>query len=276
MRGLWLAALLPLVPAAGGAAAQDRIVRADSTEVEARVLVVTPDEVRYRRAANPDGPLYVLPVGQIRAIRYANGEVELFGSRPAAAPERGAAAERPAPLAVGDWYERDGVRGIVCLVTDGGRHGLVLSPDETTLSWSRRGAEPPAEGGASGSDGAENLRLAACGVAARELAWSDLPALAWCRAKGEGWYLPSIDEWLRIGAAYHGGTRAVNRPRERARFSETLRRHGGEPLERVSYYLSSSAAGDGRLLVTHFGLRPPYVDAVPGDYRCRVRAVHRF
>lgn len=276
MKGKTAAAAL-LFLAAGTAAAQDRIVRADSTVVEARVEIVTPDEVRYRRFSNPDGPLYILPVTRIRAIRYANGEVELFGGAETTADPEVAEEYVARIYEVGEWYDRAGVRGIVCLVEADGRHGLVLSPDEATLSWGR-----PAEsgssfpGGSAYADGIANMREVERRIGKLGLSWADFPALSWCRAKGEGWYLPSVDEWLRIGAAYHGGTRAVNRPRERARFNETLRRNGGERMDRLAYYLTSTGTEDGRLRVTHLGLMPPYVDAVPCDDRCRVRAVHRF
>ncbi len=50
----------------------------------------------------------------------------------------------------------------------------------------------------------------------------DFPAFAWCRGRGEGWYLPSIDEMLRICANCHnGGDRTVNDRKARNRFNET-------------------------------------------------------
>lgn len=36
---------------------------------------------------------------------------------------------------VGDYYEAEGVRGVVFSVTDGGRHGKILSLEETSLPW---------------------------------------------------------------------------------------------------------------------------------------------
>ena len=60
------------------AAAQDLIVKTDASKIEANVVEVSPDAVRYKRFSNPDGPTYVLPVAEIHYIRYANGEKE-FG-----------------------------------------------------------------------------------------------------------------------------------------------------------------------------------------------------
>ena len=60
------------------AAAQDLIVKTDSTKVEAKVIEITPENVRYKRFSNPEGPTYVLPVVEIHYIRYANGETEYY------------------------------------------------------------------------------------------------------------------------------------------------------------------------------------------------------
>ena len=44
------------------AAAQDLIVKTDAAKIEAKVIEITPEAVRYKRFSNPDGPTYVLPV----------------------------------------------------------------------------------------------------------------------------------------------------------------------------------------------------------------------
>lgn len=66
-------------------AAQDLIVRRDSSRIEARVTEISTTEIRYKRASNPDGPTYVLPLGDVRSIRYANGEEDIFAPAPASA-----------------------------------------------------------------------------------------------------------------------------------------------------------------------------------------------
>lgn len=63
---------------AGSSAAQDLIVRTDALEIQAKVMEITPGEVRYKRFSNPEGPTYVLPVAQIRYILYPNGEKDVF------------------------------------------------------------------------------------------------------------------------------------------------------------------------------------------------------
>ena len=137
------------------AAAQDLIVKTDATKVEAKVTEITPDAVRYKRFSNPDGPTYVLPVADIDYIQYANGEKERFraaetvpatpltpatpvGEAPvAAAPAAQAPVQQAAPVQyvakeyqIGEFYDQNGVKGVVCMLTEDRRHGLIISLDQ--------------------------------------------------------------------------------------------------------------------------------------------------
>ena len=208
------------------ASAQDLIVRRDSARIEARVTEISPTEIRYKRASNPDGPTYVLPLGDVRSIRFANGEEEVFApaaalhpaeapaKTPAEAPESvpPTAPTAPAetsipdgPLRVGDYYNRNGVQGIVCYVEANGRHGLVISLDEAMLPWSIfRKPDLRTVGTASANDGLENMATLERYIEANNLSWDDFPAFAWCRGRGEGWYLPAVNELNELFDAYNG------------------------------------------------------------------------
>ena len=61
---------------------------------------------------------------------------------------------------VGYYYNRDGKQGVVFEVKNSGRSGKIISLDETKDSWD--------------------------------------DAKSWCRDKGDGWYLPSMDELLVV------------------------------------------------------------------------------
>ena len=92
---------------------------------------------------------------------------------------------------VGDYYKRDGKEGIVFEVSDGGRHGKILSLDETELQWCteeqyNRGIEVMAS---SEDDGKYNTDKVM-----RRSDSNEYPAFVWCRDKGEDWYLPSKKE----------------------------------------------------------------------------------
>ncbi|MDE5623888.1 MAG: hypothetical protein K2I62_04670 [Alistipes sp.] len=279
----------------GAASAQDLIVRRDSSRIEARVTEISPTEIRYKRASNPDGPTYVLPLATVSAIRYANGEEETFApasttasqteQAPAAAPQTLApptgnapAADIPAgPRRVGDYYDRDDVQGIVCYVDATGEHGLILSLDEAMLPWSLfRKPDLRALGTVHPSDGRENMAAAERYLAKNGLSWDVLPAFKWCRDHGDGWYLPSIDEMLAIGHSYHGGSRTHSDRRARNSFNEALRVHGGKRMDRMLYYFTSTEKDEKEALSTHMDLQPPYLVEIPKYNKFPVRAVHRF
>ena len=206
------------------AAAQDLIVKTDAAKIEAKVIEITPEAVRYKRFSNPDGPTYVLPVAQIHYIQYANGEKEYYTKTipatpltPAtptvpATPATPAVPEAPAvqPVSggryvlkqyeIGEFYDQNGIRGVICQLSDDRQHGLVVSLDEIYLHWSEfRKPDLRLAGADNRTDGVANMEKVAQYIAANNLSWDDFPAFKWCRDKGEGWYLPAIDELLTIG-----------------------------------------------------------------------------
>ena len=285
------------------AAAQDLIVKTDASQVEARVLEISPDAVRYKRFSNPDGPTYVLPVAEIRYIRYANGEVEYYAKEVPAEPltparsageaQEQAAGEteaapqaeapRPAPeyvlrrYEVSDLYDRDGVKGVVCIVSDEGTHGLVISLEQIYLTWSEfRKPDLRTVGAGNRTDGEENMRTVEAYIAANGLSWDDFPAFKWCRERGEGWYLPSIDELLTIGHNYNGGSRMKNNRQARNKFNDALKDAGGKRMDRMVYYFSSTEMDEKNAYTSHTSLEPPYVVEIPKYNKFLVRAVHKF
>ena len=285
------------------AAAQDLIVKTDASQVEARVLEISPDAVRYKRFSNPDGPTYVLPVAEIRYIRYANGEVEYYAKEVPAEPltparsageaQEQAAGEteaapqaeapRPAPeyvlrrYEVGDLYDRDGVKGVVCIVSDEGTHGLVISLEQIYLTWSEfRKPDLRTVGAGNRTDGEENMRTVEAYIAANGLSWDDFPAFKWCRERGEGWYLPSIDELLTIGHNYNGGSRMKNNRQARNKFNDALKYAGGKRMDRMVSYFSSTEMDEKNAYTSHTSLEPPYVVEIPKYNKFLVRAVHKF
>ena len=101
---------------------------------------------------------------------------------------------------IGDYYDENGKRGVVFDVWDGGRHGKIVSLDETKATWDSRvtwdgvkyenGTRTYAD---SKSDGKANTD--------KIMARSDsdyFPPFKWCRAKGSSWYLPSLNELTSI------------------------------------------------------------------------------
>ena len=86
VRLLFLFSLLVLL--VGPAHAQDLLTKRNGDEIAVKVVEITPSEVKYRRADNPDGPLISVWRSDVFLIRYANGTKEVLNSQPAAINSR--------------------------------------------------------------------------------------------------------------------------------------------------------------------------------------------
>ncbi len=126
---------------------------------------------------------------------------------------------------VGDYYNRNGIRGVVFEVSDGGRHGKIVSLDETETYWctSSQYGKNITTGASSDSNGKSNTD--------KILSRSDrdeYPAFMWCRNKGSNWYLPSKEELLTMY-------------RNEDKINATLSKQGGTKLD--EWYWSSTEYG---------------------------------
>lgn len=96
---------------------------------------------------------------------------------------------------IGDIVRRNGVEAVVFEATDGGRHGKMVSVNESHLEWSSDSNEQKRLIGADNEyNGAYNM------AKIKQIAdWRyKYPAFAWCADFGEGWYLPAKWELLAI------------------------------------------------------------------------------
>lgn len=179
--------------------------------------------------------------------------------------------------AVGDYYDFNGVKGVVCKVTEDGLHGMVISLDEVMIPWSVfRKPDLRTVGAVDRTDGRVNMQTVARYIAENGLSWDDFPAFKWCREQGEGWYLPAIDEVLAIGNNFNGGTRMHYDRQARNRFNDALKEHGGKRMDRLVYYFSSTEQDEKSVHTSHMDMKPPYVVGIPKYNKFLVRAVHLF
>ncbi len=179
--------------------------------------------------------------------------------------------------AVGDYYDFNGVKGVVCKVTEDGLHGMVVSLDEVMIPWSVfRKPDLRTVGAVDRTDGRVNMQTVARYIAENGLSWDDFPAFKWCREQGEGWYLPAIDEVLAIGNNFNGGTRMHYDRQARNRFNDALKEHGGKRMDRLVYYFSSTEQDEKSVHTSHMDMKPPYVVEIPKYNKFLVRAVHLF
>ncbi len=61
--------------------AKDVIVLNNTSSIEAKILEVTPTEVKYKKLNYLDGPTFVIHKSDIRTITYGNGDVESFAQK---------------------------------------------------------------------------------------------------------------------------------------------------------------------------------------------------
>jgi hypothetical protein len=60
--------------------AQDMIIRKDGNMIEAKVVEISPSEIRYKRFDHLDGPTIVISTADVLSIRYENGTYEIINT----------------------------------------------------------------------------------------------------------------------------------------------------------------------------------------------------
>lgn len=164
--------------------------------------------------------------------------------------------------AVGDFYDKEGVQGVVCSAE--GEHGTLVSLDETQAIYSREvGIETGAE---SWNDGLYNFNV----ISRRENWQENYPAFAWCNAKnGSGpvkWYLPALNELMTMYDNYT----ALNR---------TIGEHGGTAINGSGKYWASNESttnSDFAWLVDFGSWTYEVRDSKEKTTELRVRAFYRY
>lgn len=298
------------------AMAQDILVKRSGERLNVKVLSISKRKVKYVRQGT-DTPVYSLNVSEIEYIQYPMGDRDTFGksgvitqqqsqqqSQPQQQqqpqpPQQGGEIPRwhgqvPAPegaprveslqsapqptYSIGEIYEKDGVRGIVVLLSDGGRHGTIMSLDEACLEWcDDKNRDMELVGAASATDGRENMESVAKYIARKGVSWDYFPAFRWCRSKGEGWYLPALNEIWSAGNMYLGGSRKVANRRLRKVFNTALKEAGGKEMSNTMYYFSSTEDKDMRCAhYTHMSTEPPFTNTEYKSAKLFVRAFYRF
>lgn len=118
---------------------------------------------------------------------------------------------------VGDYYEKDGLKGIVVRVDDSGEHGLIMSLTCCSSKWLDGPDEKYNTNCFDEEDGEKNLASAEKYIKDNNKSWDMFPFIQWCRGLGPGWYPPAVDEIKDIMKAINGGkedkvnTKAVNK-----------------------------------------------------------------
>jgi hypothetical protein len=179
---------------------------------------------------------------------------------------------------IGDIYNQNGIKGIVVMLSDGGRHGLIMSLDEACLAWCNLPRKQQKSVGATEQlDGTQNMKAIEKYIAENNLSWSNFPAFEWCKAKGDGWYLPSINEIWSAGTMYLGGSRVAESRRFRKNFNINIQSVGGTPLNNLMFYHSSTEDKDARYAkFSHMNSELPHIQSGYKADELFVRAFHKF
>lgn len=297
--------LMVLAVVCASAVGQDLLVKRNGEQMRVKVLKITKKNVQFVRHGT-ELPVYTLPISDIEYIQYPMGDRDTFGkvAEPAPAPTpvqstvEGTAQRVHGPVpppsvvenvvgtstsqefySVGDIYEKDGIKGIVALLYDGGRHGVVMSLDEACVAWSKLHRKKlKATGASSATNGMDNMVAIEKYIAENGLSWSDFPAFEWCRNKGEGWYLPSINELWCAGTMYMGGSRTSSDRKFRKAYNQNLEVAGGKPLSNIMIYHSSTEdSSDARYSqYSHMNSETPYTQSGFKADELFVRAFYKF
>ena len=124
---------------------------------------------------------------------------------------------------VGDYYNENGKEGVVFKVWDGGRHGKIVSLDETEAPWDS--CCKFFNGTNSMSSGMANTDK----IMSRSNS-EYFEAFVWCREKGDDWYLPAVKALQTI---YNN----------KSMINSTLTEYGGAKLQNRWYWSSTEADG---------------------------------
>lgn len=251
--------LLAALAAWAGGAAQDVILLRSSDEVKAVVTEITDSHLLYKVWGGSD-VVFSIPRAEVFSVTYQNDEKEFF-MQDQTVGKAAVTVDYPWPVVTqnyrpGDLFDEDGLRGLVISTTDEGRHGLILSLDQskrlpwvgeenemalagtveaapgwTTVQYNYHGGV--ALGLTDRMDGWNNRQRLIEVMVSTGLDWSDFPAFEWCEAKGGGWYLPAVEELLNLWLLL-GGVEVVDKigygdvSRMRSQFNVYMERYGGD------------------------------------------------
>lgn len=177
----------------------------------------------------------------------------------------------------GDYYEQDGVKGIVVVTTHGGTHGTICSLDQAQLQYcSLPGKQMSQTGATDIAVGENNMKALEQYILSHGENWEMYPAFDWCRKHGAGWYLPALNEVYTMGVSFCGGKRFPVNKKCRQKFNRIITENGGTPLHTMMFYHSSTESGRKECKYSHLGPKPPYTEEGMKSDRLFVRAFRRF
>ena len=170
---------------------------------------------------------------------------------------------------VGDLYNKDGVKGIVIKVDETGEHGLIMSLDHFNGEWSSDKKAKFETNTFHEDDGQKNMEAIENYIKETGNQWSLFPLFEWCRNKGEGWYIPALDELTLIYIAINGSDGSYVKSNVE-KIDNIIKQNGGDSLygkvelptptkEKMPYHIYSSTEGSkGKVFIGSINCTSPY------------------
>ncbi len=167
---------------------------------------------------------------------------------------------------VGDYYKVSGVEGIVFEISENGKHGKIISMDETQAAWATTETWTVLTNAIDENDGLVNTN-----IIKNNFDINEYPAFKWCIDKNSGgvtkWYFPAKNELLTIYSVFD-------------KLQNALDKHQGTLLNNTWFYWSSSEYPGIYPVVSwyvNFSTGgASYLNTFKYDYRGYVRAVRSF
>lgn len=129
----------------------------------------------------------------------------------------------------GDYYNVNGVMGVVFYVDESGKSGLIMSLDQTALAWSIENVWVNCLSVHGSWNTEDMLKLGA----------DKYPAARWCVDHGQGWYMPSSDEMHLMWNAVSNGKGVFDDD-----FVKLYNEQLVDPIEEDYYWSSSEITED--------------------------------
>jgi hypothetical protein len=130
---------------------------------------------------------------------------------------------------VGDFYQENGLMGIVIRVNDAGDHGLIMSIERTSKKWVTGTKNNLTTNAFHEDDGEKNMKELEKFINENDGSWETFPIFAWARSLGEGWYIPAVDEVKDILMAINGDMENYNNKKMKG-ITKKLKDHKGDGL----------------------------------------------
>lgn len=130
---------------------------------------------------------------------------------------------------IGDIYNKDGIKGLVVSVDNGGEHGLIMSLEGCDNRWCK-GSVKTAVGATDENDGATNMAAVEAYIAKKGLSWDEFPLFKWAKELGNGWYIPAKNELQTIAENLNGGSLEKYNQKNIKNYSKVIKKYDGKGL----------------------------------------------